>query len=194
MGEEQLGFDPTTITTEASRRDFRVQRNGETERLILDKLMKRAPCISGRATTCWKAFREDNPQTPLMVTDIWQYAEREEEGEVLREATGKEVVNVARYYHHETVYVRSQIDAIVTNVRGDLNADAINFHAIRSPEFGATATERSRSRSITGLKRSSSQIGTPIPPSNRSCSTTSTKLGRESLPYRLHRRVIIRNC
>lgn len=58
----------------------------------------------GRATTCWRAYREgDELQKPLFVKDSWQYPEREEEGELLREATEKEVVNLARYYHHETV-------------------------------------------------------------------------------------------
>ncbi|EGR46861.1 uncharacterized protein TRIREDRAFT_122898 [Trichoderma reesei QM6a] len=195
MNEEQLGFDPT-ITTEADRRILRIQRNGETERLVLDKLMKRAPCISGRATICWKAFREDDPQRLLVVKDSWQYTEREEEGELLQEATEKGVVNVARYYHHETVHVRSQIDDVMTNVRGELNiTEAINFQARRPSESGAAGAKkgRSRSRSTTGLKRSSSQIGAPLPPSKRSCSTTSTTLGRESLPNRVHRRVIVRD-
>lgn len=58
-----------------------IQRNGQPERLILDKLMKRALCIAGRATTCWKAHREEEPDVPV-------------------------VVSVARYYHHETVRVR----------------------------------------------------------------------------------------
>jgi len=47
--------------------------------------------------------REDEPNTRLVVKDSWQYPEREEEGELLREATEKDVVNVARYFHHETV-------------------------------------------------------------------------------------------
>ena len=55
MDEEQLGFDPT-ITIEAGRRIIKIQRNGKTERLVLEKLMKRAPCISGRATTCLKGI------------------------------------------------------------------------------------------------------------------------------------------
>lgn len=35
----------------------------------------------GRATTCWRAYREgDELQKPLVVKDSWQYPEREEEG------------------------------------------------------------------------------------------------------------------
>jgi hypothetical protein len=37
--------------------------------------------------------------------DSWQYPERSKEGELLRESTKKDVVNVARYYHHRTVRV-----------------------------------------------------------------------------------------
>ena len=57
VNEEQLGFDPTVIT-ENGLRFIEIQRNGTTERLIIDGLMTRARCISGRATTCWKAHRE----------------------------------------------------------------------------------------------------------------------------------------
>jgi Fungal protein kinase len=74
-------------------------------------------CIAGRATTCWKAHREGDPQTPLVVKDSWQYRERDEEGKLLCEATGKGVVNVARYYHHETVQVRGTDD----DIQGGLN-------------------------------------------------------------------------
>jgi hypothetical protein len=104
INEEQLGFDPTIIIS-GGERFIEIEQDGRTGRLIIDKLMKRAPCIAGRATTCWKAHREDGPRTPLVVKDSWQYTEREEEGELLRDATDKGVINVARYYHHETVWV-----------------------------------------------------------------------------------------
>ncbi|KAH6716220.1 hypothetical protein BKA61DRAFT_631655 [Leptodontidium sp. MPI-SDFR-AT-0119] len=78
-----LGFDSTTIIADG-RRYIEIERNGQRERLIIDEVMKRAPCIAGRATTY-----------------SWQYPEREEEGELLREATNKGVVNIARYYYHE---------------------------------------------------------------------------------------------
>jgi hypothetical protein len=111
MNEEELGFDPTIISAEG-RRYIEIERNGQTERLIINGVMKRARCIAGRATTCWKAHREGDPRTPLVIKDSWQYPEREEEGELLREATDKGVVNVARYYHHKTVCMRSKDDDI----------------------------------------------------------------------------------
>jgi len=100
MNEEQLGFDPT-VSEVNGKRYMRITRNGNTERLVIDDVMKRHSSVAGRATTCWKAHREgDESKQILVIKDSWQYREREEEGELLREATVKGVVNVARYYHH----------------------------------------------------------------------------------------------
>jgi hypothetical protein len=77
--------------------------------------------VAGRATTCWKAHREgDDSGAPLVIKDSRQSPEREE-GELLREATGKGVVNVARYYYHETVRVGGKIDDIRSSVRERLD-------------------------------------------------------------------------
>ena len=54
MNQEELGFDPTIITADGWRY-IEIERNGNRERLIIDEVMKRAPCVAGRATTCWKA-------------------------------------------------------------------------------------------------------------------------------------------
>src|SRR5262249_1107385 len=114
---------------------------GRMERLVISKLMKRAPCIDGRATTCWQAFHEDDPRTPLVIKDSWQYVEREEEGELLYEATTKGVINLARYYAHATVYVRSRIDEVRGNVRGDLDmSTAINYRPERLALSSSTRT------------------------------------------------------
>jgi hypothetical protein len=86
MNEEELGFGPTIISAEG-RRYIEIEGNGQTERLIIDGVMNRAPCIAGQATTSWKAHREGDPRTPLVIKYSWQYPEREEEGELLREAT-----------------------------------------------------------------------------------------------------------
>lgn len=89
--------------TANGERFIEVNRNGSPKRIIIGKVMQRAPCIAGRATTCWKAYPEGQPETPLVMKDSWQFPERDEEGELLREVTVKGVVNVAQYYHHETV-------------------------------------------------------------------------------------------
>ena len=111
MNEVELGFDPT-ITTKDGQRCITIERNGQPERLIIDKLMKRAPCIAGRATTCWKAHREEDPETPFVIKDSWQFMEREEEGALLQEAIEEGVVNVARYYYYEIVSVQGEVDEI----------------------------------------------------------------------------------
>jgi hypothetical protein len=195
MNEEQLGFDPTVIT-ENGQRFIEIQRNGPTERLIIDGLMMRARCISGRATTCWKAHREGDPQIPLVIKDSWQYTEREEEGELLREATEKGVVNVARYYHHEIVRVLGTDDDVRSNVRKGLDImKAENYRpgcSMISLSTSAAGSRKGRS-STAALKRSSSQTDAPLPPSKRSCSTSPTKAGSNALPNRVHRRVILRD-
>ena len=70
MSEEELGFDPTIVTANGQR-FIEIEREGTTERLILDGLMKRARCIAGRATTCWKAHREENPHALFVVKGIY---------------------------------------------------------------------------------------------------------------------------
>jgi hypothetical protein len=51
MNEEQLGFDPTIITV-GDKRYIEIERENEKERLVIDKVIKRVPCVAGRATTC----------------------------------------------------------------------------------------------------------------------------------------------
>lgn len=198
MNQEELGFDPTIITADG-RRYIEIKRNGQRERLIIDEVMKRAPCIAGRATTCWKAYREgDYSRTPLVIKDSWQYPEREEEGELLREATNKGVVNVARYYHHETVRVGGKDNDIRSNIREGLDiTKAGNYRRESSmlpPSTGAVGGPRKgRSSSNTGRKRSSSCTDAPLPPGKRSCSSSPTKAGSNAVPNRVHRRVIVRD-
>jgi hypothetical protein len=52
MSEEELGFDPTIITAKGQR-FIEIEREGTTERLVLDgRAINRVRCIAGRATTC----------------------------------------------------------------------------------------------------------------------------------------------
>ncbi|KAK8007111.1 cystathionine gamma-synthase [Apiospora arundinis] len=195
MDEEQLGFDPSMKTSDGQR-FIEIERDGLTERIIIDGAMQRARCIAGRATTCWKAHCEGKPQAPLVIKDSWQYTERPEEGELVCEATAKGVVNVARYYHHETVQVRDMDDDIRRNVRKGLDiTKAQNYRQRRSAVVHTSGTVISREgRSITaGVKRPSSQTGSSLPPSKRSCSTSPTKIDRGVLPNRIHRRLIVRD-
>ncbi|KAI0570679.1 hypothetical protein Alg215_10901 [Pyrenophora tritici-repentis] len=183
MNEEQLGFDPTIVTV-GNKRYIEIERENKKERLVIDRLIKR------------RVHREGDPGTPLVVKDSWQYPEREEEGELLREATDKGVMNVARYFHHETVSVGRQDDDICANVRKGLDiTKATNYKPENSmpPPIttGRRASRRDRSSSsVGGRKRSSSCTGLPLPPSKRTCSSSLTK---PAIVNRIHRRVIVRD-
>ncbi|KAJ1335617.1 Fungal protein kinase [Microdochium nivale] len=194
MDREALGFDPT-ITTEGNQRFISVTRNGQPERLVIDKLMKRVPCIAGRATTCWSVHREGERQTSFVVKDSWQYTEREEEGELLKKATEEGVVNVADYYHHETVYVCGQVDDISSNIRGNLNIrEAKKYRLIQPGSSSATSISREgRSNVAAGKKRSFSQSSAPTP-SNEYRSASPAHAGSPALPNRVHRRVVVGDC
>ncbi|KAH7108768.1 hypothetical protein B0J11DRAFT_449461 [Dendryphion nanum] len=197
LNEEQLGFDPT-IVAEDGKRYIEIERNNRSERLVIDKVIRRVSSIAGRATTCWKCYREgDDTRTPYVVKDSWQYPERDEEGEVLREATKRDVVNVARYYHHKTVSVGGQDDDIRKNVRKGLDiTTASNYRpggSMAPPNrAGRRVSRKDRSSSVTGQKRSSSCTGARLPPSKRPCSSSPTKWG-EATANRVHRRVIVRD-
>ncbi|KAF1365192.1 hypothetical protein EJ07DRAFT_150724 [Lizonia empirigonia] len=194
LNEEQLGFDPSIITA-GDIRYIEIERNNQKERLIIDKVIQRVHCIAGRATTCWKAYRKgDESRKPLVIKDSWQYPEREEEGELLREATDKDVVNVARYYHHETVLVGGQDDNIRANVRQSLDITrATNYKpesTMLPPSTAGRRSRQSRSKSAAGQKRSSSCTDAPLPPSKRTCSSSPVKGGKATAD-RVHRRVIV---
>ncbi|XTI87656.1 hypothetical protein V2W45_1468173 [Cenococcum geophilum] len=52
----------------------------------------------------------------ILILDGKRYIKvREEEGKLLYKVTEKEVVNVARYYYHETVYIGGKEDNIYNN-------------------------------------------------------------------------------
>jgi Fungal protein kinase len=51
MDKEQLGFDSTIISTKSAKY-IEIKRNGQLKRLIINRVIRRASCIAGRATTC----------------------------------------------------------------------------------------------------------------------------------------------
>lgn len=197
MSKEQLGFDPTIVTAK-DKRYIEIEREDGKERLVIDKVVKRVACVAGRATTCWRVHREDDFNTALVVKDSWQYPEREEEGELLREATEKGAINVARYYHHETVRVGGQDDDIRTNVRKGLDITKAENYTAKKPvppplplsTTGRRASRRDGSSSVAGRKRSSSCTDAPMPPGKRTCSSSPTK---PAITNRVHRRVVVRD-
>ncbi|KAF6793433.1 hypothetical protein CSOJ01_13904 [Colletotrichum sojae] len=193
MDEEALGLDPTIMASD-NKRFIEIERNGSTERIVIDEVILRARCVAGRAATCWKAHPEGHPETPLVIKDSWQYPERDKEGDLLYEMTDKGVVNVARYYHHETVQVRKTDDDIWNNVRHGLDITlATNYRPGRQTSLGNMVTDAPRKgRSSTSRKRLSSQSDSTLPPSKRSCSVSPTK-APSTPPNRVHRRIILQD-
>ncbi|KFY03930.1 hypothetical protein V490_00046 [Pseudogymnoascus sp. VKM F-3557] len=170
----------STRTAYNGERYIEILHDGRKERLVLGTVMKRADCVAGRATTCWKAHRaDDDAKAPLVIKDSWQYPEREEEGDLLQEATEKGVVNVARHYYHETVHVAGQRDDVQNNVRKALDiSKATNYFVQRKkadssmlppkPFSKDDAIRRGRSSADTiHRKRSSSSLNAPLPPAKR---------------------------
>jgi hypothetical protein len=130
----------------------------------------------------------DNLGTPLVIKDSWQYPERQEEGEMIREATEKDVVNVARYYYHETVSVGNQDDDVQSNVRKRLDISKgkikkLEFSILRKGQSSITITAAAAA-TTTGQKRSSSHTDASVPSSKRTRSTPSAW-------NRVHRPVIV---
>ena len=119
LDEAQLGLDPTVVIAADGQEAVEIHLGGRMERLVVDEVLVRRRCVAGRATTCWRVHLDGDPRTQLVVKDSWQGADRVwEEGELLKEAAEKGVVNVARYYHHETVLVGGRADEIQDGVRG----------------------------------------------------------------------------
>ncbi|KAL2803187.1 hypothetical protein BJX63DRAFT_437204 [Aspergillus granulosus] len=180
MDHSQLGFDPTIHTSSDGERYIQIVRDGRSERIVIDQLMQRSPCIVGRATTCWKAHCQGNnhAKIPLVIKDSWQYPERDEEGELLRMATEGGVVKVARYYHHETVKVGGEVDDIC-GLRKGLDLSQATHRQTTPSEFSRSDAEGTTS--VAGDCPSSSKKR-----------ERSTKQGQEIL-NRVHRRVIVQD-
>ena len=201
MNEEELGFDPTVV--EDSARYIHIHQNGRTRRLCLKDLMKRQSSVAGRATTCWRGSLGDKLDGGLVIKDSWEFEERPEEGLLLKEATKAGVKNVARYYHHETVHIGSEIDDVRHNVRKGLSdTDGRNPFQQRRPILPASSTisrgsrsgrgrSTSTSRTIT-RKRSPSRAQTSMPPPKRSCLDSLVKQDARRR-NRVHRRLIMRD-
>ncbi|KAL4861003.1 hypothetical protein BDV12DRAFT_191375 [Aspergillus spectabilis] len=182
------GFDPTILMSSDGRRYIQIVRDGLSERLVIDKLVRRAQCVAGRAMTCWKAHREgDGADIPLVIKDSWQYPERDEEGKLLREAAAKGVINVARYYYHETIRVEDGRIA-------DIPANYRPTHSERSPAASTADTVRmGRPTNTVGCKRSSSRAGAGQPARKRTCSSSPSKCENLDVPNRVHRCVLVRD-
>ena len=157
MSHEQLGLDPT-IQQSDGKRYMDITRKDKIERLILTEDIKQQAVIVGRATTCWRAYRDgDESKEPLVVKDSWQYEERPEEGELIKEATDKGVRNIAQYYHHETVQVDRKNDDTLENIRKGLmktcGRTTFRQRSFKEPELPASGSLR---KAVAGRGQSQS--------------------------------------
>ncbi|MCJ1250292.1 hypothetical protein MMC30_007518 [Trapelia coarctata] len=131
MNKTQLGFDPTIKEDSATGKSYleirRCLTTGDliTERLnLMDPPLAKRAVIVGRATVCWKAYLDGDESKAFVVKDSWQYAERPEEGALIKTAANRGVEHFADYYHHETVQVDDKDDDTLNNVRSwDMDAD-----------------------------------------------------------------------
>ncbi|KAG6042678.1 hypothetical protein E4U39_005571 [Claviceps sp. Clav50 group G5] len=195
MSEEGLGFDPTIKITDGEP-CIEIERNGRSECIVIDGLIIRQCCMVGRATTCWKAHMKDYPETPLVIKDSWQSSERDEEGEMLKQATSRNVVNVARYYHHETVTIGGMIDDVRNCVRRGLDiTPASNYqqrlsHDSSGPTSKELPTRQTSTR--TSTKRRFDQRGSSLPPSKKTCAR-SLRITATEPPNIVHRRIMVQD-
>lgn len=207
MSDEQLGLDPT-IRQSGGQRYIEITRNNEIERLILTKEIKKQAVIVGWATACWRAYCDkDQLKELLVVKKSWQFEERPEEGELIREAMEKGVRNIARYYHHETVQVGGKNDDTIENVRKGLmkTCGRKNFTQRPSNEPDASSLEP-RGKSAAGRsqsqgqshnlsrKRMSSSVETAPPASRKkSCSRSGSRNSKSQVHNRVHRLIVTRD-
>ncbi|CAH0020155.1 unnamed protein product [Clonostachys rhizophaga] len=150
--------------------------------------MRRAHYIAGRATVWWRAHRKEDPQTLLIIKDSWQYPDRDEEGELLRDATEKGVAN--------TVRVQGANDDIQQSIRRGLDVTkAANYRPGRATlQSSANASvSRNERSSSAGVKRPSSDTDATLPPIKRSRPASPANASRERPSNRVHRRVILRD-
>ncbi|KAG6096892.1 hypothetical protein E4U30_001164 [Claviceps sp. LM220 group G6] len=210
MNEEDLGFDssvkgPDLMVegADGKKRYIDIERaDGSKECIVLDREILRSPCIVGRATTCWKAHVQDDPETILVVKDSWQEVKRDEEGDISLLATRKGVVNVARHYHHETVQIRGMNDDVRACVRRGLaKATPSNSAQSDSESSSRAPSERLRKRGTsTNPSTSGKEEDSDLHPRKRICSSSPTGSARKprvelptELGNRVHRRVIVRD-
>ncbi|KAL8906150.1 MAG: hypothetical protein Q9207_002183 [Kuettlingeria erythrocarpa] len=207
MNDKQLGLDPT-IQHSDGQRYVEITRDDQIERLVLTEEIRKHAVIAGRATACWRAYCDKNQsKEPLVVKMSWQYEERPEEGELIKEATDKGVKNIARYYHHETVQVDGKNDDTIENVRRGLmkicGRTRFTQSSLNEPDASASEPQgeivadpsRSQSQSPSLSRKRSSSTAQMAPPasSKRSRSSFESRNSGSSIYNRVHRLIITRD-
>ncbi|KAL1888294.1 hypothetical protein Cpir12675_006230 [Ceratocystis pirilliformis] len=120
MDSEQLGLDPTLMQSD-SQVFIDINRNGVSERIVIDQTLYDNKCIAGCATKCWRGHLEGHPEMTLVIKDSWRSSKRHDVGQMLRKLTERGIPYVARYYHHEAVHLNGFADSTQDNVRKGLD-------------------------------------------------------------------------
>jgi hypothetical protein len=172
MRDHELGFD-SSILRDPMGRYIPVMRHGVAGRIFLQKVIHRQACILGRATTCWKGIGEDGITT-FVIKDSWQYGGKDDEGDLLRYVTDREVANVAPCYHSTSVRILDTVDDLHHCVRNRVNLlNCEKWGVKKGRASGASMTVDTGSQSTTP--------GNSPPP--------------EQQPQnRIHKRVIMSRC
>ncbi|KAG6064397.1 hypothetical protein E4U32_000276 [Claviceps aff. humidiphila group G2b] len=195
MSEEDLGFE-LTIKIIDGEPSIEIKRDGRSECIVIDGLIIRQCCMVGRATTCWKTHVKDHPETPLVIKDSWQPLEHDEKGDMLKQATSRNVANVARYYHHETVRIGGMIDDVCHCIRRglDIATASNNQQRLSHDSSGSTSKElpMRRTSTRTSTKRPFDQTGSALPPSKKTC-VGSLRMNATEPPNVVHRRITVQD-
>jgi hypothetical protein len=115
---------------------------------------------------------------------LWQYLQRKEEGKLLYKVIEKEVVNIARYYYHKTVYIGGKEDNIYNNVRKGLDIIRVTNYKLENliiPLKPAKVKISIRKGRSSSRKRLSSYTNALLPPSKRMCLGSPPKGGRRPI-------------
>ncbi|KAG5996145.1 hypothetical protein E4U52_007229 [Claviceps spartinae] len=195
MSEEDIGFDPTIMITDCEP-STEIKRKGRSKCIVIDGLIIRQCCMVGRVTTCWKAHVKDHPETPLVIKDSWQPSESDEEGEMLKQATSRNMVNVARYYHHETVRIGGMIDDVRHCIRRGLDITIASNYQQRLSHVSSGSTSKElpmrKTSTRTSTKRPFDQAGCALSPSKKTC-LGSLRINATEPPNVVHRRIIVQD-
>ncbi|KAG6059780.1 hypothetical protein E4U32_003815 [Claviceps aff. humidiphila group G2b] len=206
MSKEDLGFDPSIKEPDVKPYGPDVDDNlkpcieiilkdGTKELIVLDEVIYKSSSVVGRGTTCWKGHVKGHPEEIRVVKDLWANPTRPSEGDMLLIATSREVVNIARYYHHETVQFNGRDDDVLTCVRRGLRKE--DSEQI-GPESSSRAPRgpRKNETSGTGTGTKETDSGLQVPPMKKIRSSRSNEIATEPQTEptnRVHRRLILKS-
>jgi hypothetical protein len=135
MGPGALGHDMTIQTTDNGTRFVMI---GRKKFFLLDKVFGQ-PVVSGRATVCWRAQSNNDPNTIYVIKDSWRNSTQNPEGPMLKKVTetlrdtwedGRPLI-VEHFCHGDVKLFNGQTDD-VANIRKGLEPTLTVNHITKS--------------------------------------------------------------